>query len=143
VTRRTMLLMLEDNAERVGQFLTVWNRVAPRQAMQVWHTAPEMIRGLPNFLPAARLISLDHDLELAENNHPGDGMDVVRFLATLRPACPVIVHTNNADRGTLMMEELELAGWKRRRVYPVGDDWIEKRWIRAVHGLLRRSSTRG
>jgi len=135
-----MLLMLEDCAERVERFAAVWNVLAPGQSMRVYRTAAEMVRDLDIHLPTATLISLDHDLESVDGLDPGDGMDVARHLAALSPGCPVIVHTSNADRGTLMMGELELGGWKRHRVYPVGDDWIELDWGRIVKRVLRRSN---
>jgi hypothetical protein len=134
-----MLLMLEDNAERVEQFAAVWNALARGQPMRVWRSACEMVREMGAHLPAAILISLDHDLEAEDGTDPGDGMDVARCLAALTPTCPVIVHTSNGDRGTLMMGELELAGWKRHRVYPLGDDWIETDWRRTARQALRRS----
>jgi hypothetical protein len=138
-----MLLMLEDCPERVERFRAVWDALVPDQPMRVWRAVPEMIRDLPVHLPIATVISLDHDLEPVDGADPGDGMEVARFLASLAPACPVIVHTSNGDRGTLMMGELELAGWKRHRVYPLGDDWIEADWRRVVRRVLRRLSRRG
>jgi hypothetical protein len=134
-----MLLMLEDNAERVERFTAVWRTITPDQPMQVWRTAFEMVRELKADLSEVSLISLDHDLEPVDESDPGDGMDVARHLATLTPRCPVIVHTSNADRGSLMMGELELAGWKRHRVYPLGDDWIETDWSRAVRRAIKGS----
>jgi hypothetical protein len=134
-----MLLMLEDDADRLDRFTTVWKTLAPGQPMRVWRTAMEMVREVGIHLPDASLISLDHDLEPVDGIEPGDGMDVARYLASLSPCCPVIVHTSNGDRGTLMMGELELAGWNRHRVYPIGDDWIESDWGRIVKRVLRLS----
>jgi len=134
-----MLLMLEDNAERVARFTAVWNALAPGHHLRVWRTAVDMVREIAFDLPAALLISLDHDLESVDGIEPGDGMDVTRCLAALSPCCPVIVHTSNGDRGSLMMGELELGGWKRHRVYPIGEDWIEMDWGRIVKRVLYQS----
>src|SRR5262245_62012136 len=131
-----MLLLLEDNAERTERFTAVWNAVAPGQPIRIWQVASEMVGDLEAHLPVAVLISLDHDLESDDGTDPGDGMDVARCLAAMVPRCPVIVHTSNGDRGTLMMGELELAGWERHRVYPLGDDWIEFDWAACVKRAL-------
>jgi hypothetical protein len=140
-----LLLMLEDNAERIRSFTTTLRRIDPALQLRVWRNAQTMIREVEAFLPAARLISLDHDLDPEDgtNDDPGTGWDVTKFLATLPPACPVIVHTSNGERGTWMMGEFELGGWKRHRVAPIGDDWIERDWYRLVRRILKRYRTDG
>ena len=91
-------------------------------------------------MPAARLVSLDHDLEpdVTDRADPGDGLDVAKWLAGRPPVCPVVVHTSNGVRGDAMVGELDLAGWQVRRVMPLGDDWIEADWRAAVRRALRR-----
>jgi hypothetical protein len=100
-----------------------------------------MLREVEALLPAARLISLDHDLDPEDgaSDDPGTGWEVAKFLATLPPVCPVIVHTSNGERGDWMMGEFELAGWKHHRVAPLGDDWIERDWRRLVRRILKRN----
>jgi hypothetical protein len=134
-----MLLMLEDNAERVQRFTAALRRVDPALELRLWRNAWAMIREVGPFLPAARLISLDHDLDPEEGTteDPGTGWDVTKFLAALPPACPVIIHTSNGDRATWMMGEFELGGWDYHRLPPLGDDWIERDWRRLVRRLLR------
>jgi hypothetical protein len=97
-----------------------------------------MIREAEPFLPSARLISLDHDLEPWDGDveDPGDGIDVAKFLAERPPVCPVIVHTSNGPRADWMIGEFELGGWRYKRVAPIGEDWIEAYWRVVVRKLL-------
>jgi hypothetical protein len=136
-----MLLMLEDSAERVERFTATLRRVDPTVRLHVWRNAWTMLREVEALLPAARLISLDHDLDPEDgaSDDPGTGWEVAKFLATLPPVCPVIVHTSNGERGDWMMGEFELAGWKHHRVAPLGDDWIERDWRRLVRRILKRN----
>ena len=135
-----MLLMLEDNAERVERFTATLRRVDPSLTLRLWRNAWVMIREVEALLPAARLISLDHDLdpEEGDDSDPGTGWDVTKFLAPLSPTCPVVIHTSNGERASWMMGEFELGGWEFHRVPPLGDDWIERDWRRVVRQLLRR-----
>jgi hypothetical protein len=61
------------------------------------------------------------------------------LLGELIPCCPVIIHTSNGERGTWMEGALSRAGWAHERVYPFGDDWIEKEWARVLRRLLARN----
>jgi hypothetical protein len=142
---RDAVLMLEDDAERVGRFTAALRRADPSLRLVVWRSARRMLGELADLLPSARLISLDHDLDpdITAPGDPGDGLDVAKWLADRPPACPVIVHTSNGVRGDAMMGELELGGWTRRRVLPLGDDWIEVDWYRVVRRLLRRTRREG
>ena len=135
-----MLLMLEDDRERIGRFTEALKRVDPALPLVIWRSARKMTREVEAFLPSARLISLDHDLEPwgGDSEDPGDGIDVARFLAGRAPACPAIVHSSNGTRSDWMIGELDLGGWDFRRVAPIGDDWIESYWGAIVRKLLRR-----
>jgi hypothetical protein len=135
-----MLLMLEDNPERIERFAATLRRVDPALELRVWRNAWNMIREVERFLPGACLISLDHDLDPEEGSlaDPGTGWDVTCHLANLSPVCPVIIHTSNGERGTWMEGEFELGGWKYHRVAPLGNDWIEQDWRRLVRRLLKR-----
>lgn len=139
-----MLLMLEDDAERVERFIRALARLDPVPELRLWRSAWALLRDVPALLPAARLISLDHDLDPAPDDpaDPGTGWDVTKHLAALPPACPVIIHTSNATRATWMEGEFDLGGWEYHRVPPLGDDWIERDWFRLVRRLLRRSRPR-
>jgi hypothetical protein len=132
--------MLEDNAERVERFTAALRRIDPSLRMVVWRSARRMLGELEPLLPSARLISLDHDLEpeIGDPTDPGDGLEVAKWLTERPAACPVVVHTSNGVRGDAMEGEFELAGWRFRRVMPLGDDWIEVDWYRGVRALLRR-----
>lgn len=137
---RTTVLMLEDDAERVERFTAALRRAEPSLHLVVWRSARRMLGELEPLLPSAVLIGLDHDLEpeAGDPTDPGDGLDVAKWLADRPPACPVIVHTSNGARGGAMQGEFDLAGWRCRRVMPLGDDWIEVDWYRAARALLRR-----
>jgi NAD+-processing family protein with receiver domain len=135
-----MLLLLEDNADRVERFSATLRRIDPGLHMRLWRNAWAMIREVELLLPFAQLISLDHDLdpEDGEIADPGTGWDVAKYLAARRPACPVIVHTSNGERAAWMCGEFEGGGWKYERVAPLGDDWIERDWRHAVRRMLQR-----
>lgn len=139
-----MLLMLEDDRERIERFTATLGAIAPSVPLVVWRSARTMIREIEPFLPASRLISLDHDLEPNEGeDEPGDGIDVARYLAARPPICPVIVHSSNGSRSDWMIGEFELGGWKCKRVAPIGDDWIEAYWGAVVRKILRRQYNQG
>jgi hypothetical protein len=140
-----MLLMLEDDRERVERFTEALKAIDPTLPLVIWRSARKMIREVEPFLPSARLISLDHDLDPQEGDEedPGDGIDVARFLAEKPPVCPVIVHTSNVTRSDWMIGEFELGGWRYRRVAPLGDDWIEAYWRVVARKLLRRRPDSG
>ena len=57
-----MLLMLEDDAERVERFTTVLRVLAPGMPLHVWRDAHLLMREAGPLLSSAALISLDHDL---------------------------------------------------------------------------------
>jgi hypothetical protein len=139
-----MLLMLEDNAERVERFTATLRGITPSLSLRLWRNAWVMIRELQPLLPTVQLISLDHDLDPEEGatDDPGTGWDVAKYLAPLPPVCPIIVHTSNGERAEWMMGEFELGGWKCHRVPPLGDDWIERDWRRIVRRLLKINPSR-
>src|SRR4051794_35398727 len=89
-----LLLMLEDDRERIVRFTAALKAVDPSVPLVIWRSAKTMIREVEPFLASARLISLDHDLEPWDGDveDPGDGIDVAKFLAERSPVCPVIVH---------------------------------------------------
>jgi hypothetical protein len=132
-----MLLMLEDDLERVQRFQKVIHALDSNMTLMIWRNAKVMIREIGPHLATAKLISLDHDLEPEEcGSDPGDGLEVVRYLVSQPVIRPVIIHSSNRDRSDWMAGEFELAGWSYRRVAPFGDDWIEVDWRRIVKRLL-------
>jgi len=135
---RYILLMLEDDQDRIRRFKATLKAIDPAIGLMVWRNAWKMIREVEAFLPSARLISLDHDLEpeVGDTNDPGDGIHVAKFLADRPPTCPVIIHSSNVRRSTWMAGEFELGGWPYRTVAPIGEDWIEQYWRAVVSSLL-------
>jgi CheY-like chemotaxis protein len=131
-----MILLLEDDADRTVRFRAAAARLGAD--LKVWRSAFDMLAELDAHFPHATLIALDHDL-LSEPGEPdlGDGLMVARFLVTQPDRRPVVIHTSNTLRGDSMEGELQLAGWDYRRILPVGDDWIEVDWYRAVRQLRR------
>jgi hypothetical protein len=139
-----MLRMLEDNAERARRFTKPLHSLDPALPLVVWRDAPTMIREAGPLLPAARLVSLDPDLEpLDDGRDPGDGLQVVKYLVTQPVVCPVIIHTSNGAAATSMAGEFELAGRRCWRVALRGDDWVEVDWRRLVRRLLKRPRAGG
>lgn len=137
-----MLLMLEDDAERLGRFAAILRAIDPRVSLRVWRDAHAMIREAGPLLPAAALVSLDHDLE-PEAADPGDGYMVAQWLVSQPVVRPVVVHTSNGERASWMAGAFDLGGWRHWRVVPFGDDWIEADWRRVVRRLLRKAAGPG
>ena len=133
---RPVVLMLEDDAERLERFRAIAVRLGVD--LITWPNAHLMLGEIGALLSGATLIALDHDLEPTGPNDPGDGLMVAKHLATLPPACPVVIHTSNGVRGDAMEGEFELAGWTYHRVPPFGDDWIEADWYQTVRRALRK-----
>jgi hypothetical protein len=140
-----VLLMLEDDAERLARFATVLRALDPELSLRVWRDAHAMIREAGPLLPTAALISLDHDLEPEPGGpDPGDGYMVAQWMVGQPVVRPVIIHTSNGQRASWMAGAFDLAGWRHWRVAPLGDDWVEADWRRVVRRLLRRvESARG
>jgi hypothetical protein len=132
-----MLLMLEDDSERLARFAATLRAIDPELPLQSWRDSHVMIREVGPLLKSAKLISLDHDLEPEPGAaDPGDGLAVAKFLVSQPVICPVIVHSSNSERSRWMAGEFDLAGWPHCRVAPFGDDWIETDWRAIVIELL-------
>ena len=134
-----MLLMLEDNAERLERFAAVLQEIDPALPLRAWRDAHAMIRDAGSLLGSTVLISLDHDLEGETGAFdPGDGYMVAKWLVSQQVVRPVIVHSSNAERSSWMAGEFDLAGWRHWRVVQLGDAWIESDWKRIVRRLLQK-----
>lgn len=134
-----MLLMLEDDAERLERFAAVLKIIDPDLPFRVWRNAHAMIREAGPLLASSFLISLDHDLEpMPGEPDLGDGYMVAKWLTSQPIIRPVIVHSSNGERSSWMAGEFDLAGWRHWRVVPFGDDWVESDWCRVVRGILKR-----
>lgn len=139
-----MILMLEDDADRIRRFTSALRRIAPGSKLMVWRDAHRMSREVEHHLTSACLISLDHDLEPQPGDPPdlGDGLVVAKALALFPQPCPLIIHSSNGTRSEWMAGEFELAGWTYRRVAPIGERWIEEYWRAVVRELLGKEGTR-
>ncbi len=137
-----MLLMLEDNMERLERFAAVLQGIDPSLPLRVWRDAHAMIREAGPLLESALLISLDHDLEGEPGaTDPGDGYMVAKWLVSQQVLRPVIIHSSNAERSSWMAGEFDLAGWRHWRVAPLGDNWAEVDWRRIVRRLLKKGKS--
>jgi hypothetical protein len=135
-----VLLLLEDNAERIERFAAVLRGLDPERPLKVWRDAHALMREAGPLLSPAALLSLDHDLEAGPDApDPGDGYMVAQWLVSQPVVCPVIVHTSNGERATWMAGAFDLAGWRHYRVAPLGDDWIESEWRRMIRRLINKT----
>jgi ADP-ribosylglycohydrolase len=125
------LLLLEDNDERVAQFSAVVAAEMPKWELRIWRDAVTMTAECVECLEAARLISLDHDLnpQPGATGDPGTGRDIAKLLTGYLPYAPLIIHSTNADAAWSMHNDLRFAGWKAERVGPISDDWVKKIWL--------------
>jgi hypothetical protein len=132
-----VVLLLEDNAERLERFAAVLHAIDPALPLRAWRNAHAMIREAGPLLSATRVISLDHDLEPDPGEGDlGDGYIVAKWLVSQPIVRPVIVHSSNSERSAWMAGEFELARWRHWRVAPLGDDWIESDWRQVVERRL-------
>lgn len=139
-----VVLMLEDDAERLTRFLAVLRALDPAMPLLVWRDAHRMIREAGPLLTSAVLLSLDHDLEPEPGGpDPGDGYMVAQWLAAQDVVRPVIVHSSNSERSAWMAGAFDLGGWRHWRVAPLGDDWVEYDWRRVAGRLLARARRAG
>jgi ADP-ribosylglycohydrolase len=133
------ILMLEDNEERIADFMNAVQQLGDDYELKVWRDAPSMCDECAAFFPTAALISLDHDLNSQPGapQDPGCGLDVAQFLADFLPVCPVLLHSSNTDRVYSMQNEFRFAGWTVDRVGPLGEGWIARAWLPKVREILR------
>ena len=125
-----LILMLEDESDRLDRFDAVLSVLGEAIEWQHWRTAFDFIAGFESSGRSPDLICLDHDLftEHPDDPDPGDGRDVARFMATKTPCCHVIIHSSNAQAADSMLFTLEDAKWDVEKIAPLGDDWIESYW---------------
>lgn len=139
---RTYIAILEDDDERVAAMRGRLTESFPQYNCVFFDNAPDMIQWLHDHLRSTVLISLDHDLgpnriRNGEAFDPGTGQDVVSYLATQQPLCPVIIHTANYLAAPGMEMMLNESGWTCSRVIPVnGLEWIENDWADEVRKYL-------
>jgi ADP-ribosylglycohydrolase len=139
-----LLLLLEDNAERITAFEEVLPELGSDWKMKVWRDAPTMLAECEDYFADTHLISLDHDLNPQPGaiGDPGTGLEVAKLFASHFPFCPVIIHSTNADRAWSMHNELRFGSWIVERFGPIGDDWFRKLWLPKALELLTNSPRR-
>ena len=138
---RRVILMLEDNADRLRAFQSAVNQLGAEFQLRSWRDANQMIAECHQVLAETALISLDHDLD-KEHEHspdPGDGVQIAAFLAKLPPLCPVILHTSNGERVWSMHNEFRFGGWEAERVIPLERDWVARSWLPKARALLEKA----
>jgi hypothetical protein len=142
IDMRRKILILEDNLDR---------RAAMQRCLQdrfyqfdtiFFQSATALQDYCAQHLDEAILIGLDHDHDLQPGPNgrwldPGTGRDVVNFLASKRPVCPVVVHSSNGPAADGMELVLNDAHWQTYRVQPFDDlEWIPTTWFRTVRRAI-------
>ena len=135
------LAILEDDSNRIAAMRACVADLLPGIETVFFDSARVMISWLRQHLGDVALISLDHDLPLrnaiGETADFGTGRQVVDFLASIPPTCPVIVHSSNDTCASGMFFALKDANWPCSRVYPCDDlAWIKSLWAAQVYRLL-------
>lgn len=134
------LLLMDDDERRLKAMNSFFSESDYEVAL--FDNAPDTIQFLKHNLSSVRLISLDHDLGTGRERNgeifdPGTGRDVVDYLVTQIPACPVILHTSNYTAREGMIFTLERFGWKTSYVRPYNDlEWIGDVWRIEVEKYL-------
>jgi len=136
-----LVAILEDDADRVAAMRACLSAVLPGVDAVFFEDAREMITWLRHHLSEVELLSLDHDLPLRGRGGAtidcGTGRQVVDYLASLPPTCPVIVHSSNDACAAGMFFALNDAGWTCSRVYPHdGEAWVRETWSERVRRHL-------
>ncbi|MFY9223893.1 MAG: cyclic-phosphate processing receiver domain-containing protein [Blastocatellia bacterium] len=135
-----MIAILEDEESRQIAMKKVLIEIGKEYCF--FDNAPEMINWLEKNLEIVNLICLDHDLgpnrqKDGEIFDPGDGRDVVNFLISKFPKCPVIVHTSNYLAAPSMISALETSSWVVYRIFPFDNtSWIDISWFPLVQQLF-------
>lgn len=118
----------------------------PDYEIMLFNNAPDTIEWLKGNITSVVLMSLDHDLgpNREWDGHvfdPGTGRDIVDYLVTQKPICPVIVHSTNYLARDGMIFALEGSGWKASFVMPYNDlEWIQGAWGEEIKKRLNKNS---
>jgi|LakMenEpi03Aug12_release.lakeMendotaPanAssembly.Ray.scaffolds.fasta_scaffold439357_2 hypothetical protein len=135
-----LLLMLEDDHDRIRRFREIVARHHPDAVLKIARTSPDFKTEYWSLNDTPDLICLDHDLftDSPDDPDPGDGYDVTRFLITRPAKCPALIHSTNAPAADSMMFSMRDAGWTVDRIAPIGDDWIESYWYPVALQMIER-----
>lgn len=141
----SIVAILEDHPGRVNEMRACLANALPGVGSVFFESASEMISWLGRNLGDVVLISLDHDLPVRSRGPSGDcgtGRQVVDYLATLLPTCPVIIHSSNSVCAPGMFLALRDAGWLCGRVFPCDDlAWIATAWGEEVKRYSREAGS--
>ncbi|HEY9835822.1 MAG TPA: cyclic-phosphate processing receiver domain-containing protein [Vampirovibrionales bacterium] len=153
-----IIAILEDDPGRIQIMEKRLKESFPDCSAIFFNNAPDMITWLKSHLHECLLLSLDHDLgpsweRSGQLFDPGIGRDVVDYLITQSPECPVILHTSNSDAEIGMEMALKGANWHCERVIPSHSleaidswDWIDSEWADTLKRLIQsraKHSTHG
>ena len=133
-----IIMILEDNADRIRGFESAVSSLGPTYRLHLWNDAPTMIKECLTLLPDTCLISLDHDLNPlpGATSDPGTGLEVATLLGSQPPTCPVIIHTSNTERRWSMHNEFRFGKWQVEIVPPLEQSWIERYWLPVAKRLV-------
>lgn len=149
-----IIVVLEDSEERIGAMGDRLKSSFSEWSYIFFNNAPDAIAWLKGRLQDCVLISLDRDLGPSWNRDgqlfdPGVGRDVVDYLITQPPQCPVIIHSSNSDAAVGMEMALAEHNWSVERVIPFqhldssnSAEWIDRDWAEAIARLLAESRER-
>ena len=137
-TTPRLLLILDDDRERLRGFDRIAPLLGADWALKTWRNAPSMLSEIEPHLNQVRLISLDHDLyrDSAADPDPGTGRMIADFLSARKPVCPVVIHSTNTDAAWGMFNQLTSAGWTAELVHHLNQPaWIEELWLPVARKL--------
>ncbi len=141
---RETIAILDDDPGRIEATVGALSSHLPDIAPRTFDNAPEMIDWLRTHRSRCLVICLDHDLGPSRIRDgspfdPGIGRDVVDFLATCDPVCPVIIHTTNSMAVPGMEAVLQESGWSCVRIVPYNDlTWVRQWWLPEVQKALKQ-----
>ncbi|MCT7974277.1 cyclic-phosphate processing receiver domain-containing protein [Laspinema olomoucense] len=143
LSRAKSIVILDNNKKRIDLMRHHLEQMFPDEYVLFFDNAPELLSWLKVHLHKCLLISLDYNLGPAWTRQeatfePGNGREVVDYLATQPPLCPLIFHTSNKEAEIGMEMELIDTHWIFERVTASPDlKWIEKAWLPLVRLLLK------
>ena len=138
------ILVLEDDDRRQAAMRRCLSEQCSGYDHTFFDNAPGTLDWLQEHLSEVALLCLDHDLgpnrvRDGEPFDPGTGRDVVDYLVTQKPRCPVIIHSTNSPAAVGMEMALQESGWKCSRITPFNDlGWVGTSWVRMVRKCLGR-----
>ena len=137
-----VILILDDNEDRLMAMQSLLTESYPQYQIELFDNAPDTNKWLKENLSSVVFMSLDHDLGPNREREgqvfdPGTGKDVVDYLETKKPVCPIIVHSSNYEGRNRMIFSLDAAGWVTSYIIPHDElKWIYDTWRLEIVKLL-------